>query len=145
MRGAFYRNVVRIQRCVTMNQIRGIFGLTSDDSIGKISFPAVQAAPVFHDTFPDLFSNVTETARQDTRCLVPCAIDQDPYFRMARDVAPRLGHRKPALIESRFVPSLQGEDSNGKMSGKMSASQGTSAIFLSDTEKDIKHKTICLG
>jgi tryptophanyl-tRNA synthetase len=41
------------------------------------------------------------------RCLVPCAIDQDPYFRMARDVAPRLGHAKPALIESRFFPALQ--------------------------------------
>ena len=41
------------------------------------------------------------------RCLIPCAIDQDPYFRMTRDVAPRLGHHKPALIESRFFPALQ--------------------------------------
>ena len=24
--------------------------------------------------------------------LIPCAIDQDPYFRMTRDVAPRLGY-----------------------------------------------------
>lgn len=29
-------------RCVTMNQVKGIFGLTSDDYIGKISFPATQ-------------------------------------------------------------------------------------------------------
>ncbi len=41
------------------------------------------------------------------RCLIPCAIDQDPYFRMTRDVAPRMGHHKPALIESRFFPALQ--------------------------------------
>ena len=41
------------------------------------------------------------------RCLIPCAIDQDPYFRMTRDVAPRLGHKKTALIESRFFPALQ--------------------------------------
>ena len=32
---------------------------------------------------------------------------QDPYFRMARDVAPRIGYQKPALIESSFFPALQ--------------------------------------
>jgi tryptophanyl-tRNA synthetase len=32
---------------------------------------------------------------------------QDPYFRMTRDVAPRLGYSKPALIESTFFPALQ--------------------------------------
>ncbi len=30
-------------RCVTMNQVRGIFGFTMEDNIGKIAFPAVQA------------------------------------------------------------------------------------------------------
>ena len=59
---------------------------------------------------------------------------QDPYFRMTRDVAPRIGHQKPALIESRFFPALQGD------SGKMSASDTTSAIFVSDTPKQIKDK-----
>lgn len=77
--GAFYRNIIRIQRCVTMNQVRGIFGLTQDDNIGKIAFPAVQAAPSFPDTFPHIFGN-----RKDVRCLIPCAIDQDPYFRYMR-------------------------------------------------------------
>ncbi|KAL0406485.1 UNVERIFIED_CONTAM: Tryptophan--tRNA ligase, cytoplasmic [Sesamum latifolium] len=32
---------------------------------------------------------------------------QDPYFRMTRDVAPRIGYHKPALIESSFFPALQ--------------------------------------
>jgi len=127
--GAFYRNIVRIQRCVSMNQVRGIFGFSMDDYIGKIAFPAVQAAPSFPDTFPHIFGT-----RKDVRCLIPCAIDQDPYFRMTRDVAPRLGHHKPALIESRFFPALQGE------SGKMSASDTNSAIFVSDSPKDIKNK-----
>eukprot|EP00887_Chlorella_sp_A99_P007053 scaffold2.g7053.t1 len=117
--GEFYRNVLRIQRCVTMNQVRGIFGFTQDDIIGKIAFPAVQAAPSFADSFPLMFGS-----RKDIKCLIPCAIDQDPYFRMTRDVAPRLGQLKPALIESRFFPALQGE------SGKMSASDENSAIFI---------------
>ena len=33
-------------RCVTMNQVRGIFGFTQEDNIGKIAFPAVQASCV---------------------------------------------------------------------------------------------------
>jgi tryptophanyl-tRNA synthetase len=85
-----------------MSQIRGIFGFTESDSIGKIAFPAVQAAPCFPSSFPHMFGT-----RTDLRCLIPCAIDQDPYFRMTRDVAPKLRHHKPALIESRFFPALQ--------------------------------------
>uniref|UniRef100_A0A7S0YEQ1 Tryptophan--tRNA ligase, cytoplasmic n=1 Tax=Polytomella parva TaxID=51329 RepID=A0A7S0YEQ1_9CHLO len=127
--GAFYRNIVRIQRCVTMNQVKGIFGFTMEENIGKIAFPAVQAAPSFSDCFPHMFGN-----RTNVRCLIPCAIDQDPYFRMTRDVAPRIDRQKPALIESRFFPALQGE------SGKMSASDTTSAIFVSDSPKQISDK-----
>ena len=68
-------------RAVTMNQVRGIFGFTMESSIGKIAFPAVQAAPSFPTSFPHMFGN-----RRDIRCLIPCAIDQDPYFRMTRFV-----------------------------------------------------------
>jgi tryptophanyl-tRNA synthetase len=132
--GAFYRNVVRIQRCVTMNQVRGIFGFSMEDHIGKISFPAIQAAPSFPDCFPHIFGTAAECGAGKVRCLIPCAIDQDPYFRMTRDVASRIGHAKPALIESRFFPALQGE------SGKMSASDPNSAIFVNDTPKQIKDK-----
>lgn len=74
--GAFYRTIIDIQRCVSMNQVRGIFGLTQDDNIGKIGFPAVQAAPSFPGVFPHIFGS-----KKDVRCLIPCAIDQDPYFR----------------------------------------------------------------
>ena len=44
-------------RCVTFNQIRGIFGLTPEDNIGKISFPAIQAAPSFPSSFPHMFGD----------------------------------------------------------------------------------------
>jgi len=53
---------------------------------------------------------------------------------MTRDVAPRLGFHKPALMHSKFFPALQGAQS------KMSASVTTSAIFLTDTEKTIEDK-----
>merc|ERR1719362_171467 len=67
-------------------------------------------------------------------CLIPCAIDQDPYFRMTRDIAPVLKCKKPALILSKFFPALQGAKS------KMSASDANSSIFLTDTPKQIKNK-----
>jgi len=127
--GAFYRNIHRIQRLVTMNQVRGIFGLSPDDNIGKIMFPSIQAAPAFPDSFPHMFGS-----RKDVRCLIPCAIDQDPYFRLTRDVAPRIGHNKPSLIEAKFFPALQGE------SGKMSASKASSAILVTDSAKQVKDK-----
>ncbi|KAF3943390.1 hypothetical protein CMV_030050 [Castanea mollissima] len=127
--GAFYRNMVEISKRVTCNQVVGIFGFIGEDHIGKYSFPPVQAAPSFPSSFPHLFSG-----KDNLRCLIPCAIDQDPYFRMTRDVAPRIGYHKPALIESLFFPALQGE------TGKMSASDPNSAIYVTDSEKVIKNK-----
>ncbi|XP_061364967.1 tryptophan--tRNA ligase, cytoplasmic [Gastrolobium bilobum] len=127
--GAFYKNMADIAKRVTYNQAVGIFGFAGEDHIGKVSFPPVQAAPSFPSSFPHLFSG-----KENLRCLIPCAIDQDPYFRMTRDVAPRLGYHKVALIESLFFPALQGE------TGKMSASDPNSAIYVTDSAKDIKNK-----
>lgn len=73
--------MIRIQKCVTFNQVKGIFGFGDSDPIGKIAFPAVQTTPSFSTTFPFIFGN------KKVQCLIPCAIDQDPYFRMTRDVA----------------------------------------------------------
>ncbi|KAH8278658.1 hypothetical protein KR018_006655 [Drosophila ironensis] len=125
---AMYQNIIRIQKCVTFNQVKGIFGFGDSDIIGKIGFPAAQAAPAISSTFPFLFGN------KKVHCLIPCAIDQDPYFRMTRDVAPRLGFPKCALIHSTFFPALQGAKT------KMSASDTNSAVYLTDTPKQIKNK-----
>uniref|UniRef100_A0A0B6ZCA4 Tryptophan--tRNA ligase, cytoplasmic n=1 Tax=Arion vulgaris TaxID=1028688 RepID=A0A0B6ZCA4_9EUPU len=126
---AFYRTIVQIQKHVTFNQVKGIFGFGESDNIGKIAFPAVQAAPSFSSAFPHIFNG-----KPDLPCLIPCAIDQDPYFRMTRDVAPRLNLQKPALIHSIFFPSLQGATS------KMSSSDPNSSIILTDTPAQIKNK-----
>jgi tryptophanyl-tRNA synthetase len=53
---------------------------------------------------------------------------------MTRDVAPRLNFPKCALLHSIFFPALQGAQS------KMSASDVTSSIFLTDTAAEIKDK-----
>ncbi|XP_033130901.1 tryptophan--tRNA ligase, cytoplasmic-like isoform X1 [Brassica rapa] len=128
--GTFYENTLKIGKCVTVNKANAIFGFAGEDPVGKMGFPPVQAAPSFASSFQHLFLGKDN----NLRCLIPCAIDQDPYFRMTRDVAPRLDYSKPALIESKFLPSLKG------VNGKMSASNPNSAIYVTDTTKDIKKK-----
>ena len=127
--GAFDHNVVRISRFITVNQSKGTFGFNDSDSVGKLHFVSIQAAPSFSNSFPHIFGN-----RSDIPCLIPCAIDQDPYFRQTRDVAVRLKYPKPSLIHSKFFPALQGAQT------KMSASNENSSIFMHDTPNQIKNK-----
>uniref|UniRef100_A0A0R3RQH7 Tryptophan--tRNA ligase, cytoplasmic n=1 Tax=Elaeophora elaphi TaxID=1147741 RepID=A0A0R3RQH7_9BILA len=126
---SFFTNILKIWKLVTLNQARSIFGFTGEDSMGKAAFPSIEAAPCFSSSFPLIFGN-----RSDIPCIIPCAIDQDPYFRMCRDVAPRLKYPKPAMIYSSFLPALQGAQS------KMAASDATTCIYLDDTAKQIKNK-----
>ena len=124
-----YPTILKIQKATTYNQVRGIFGFTMSDNIGKSSFPAVQACPSFPCSF-----NIPLKGNMKMPCLIPCAIDQDAYFRMTRDVAPRLGYHKPSLIHCKFFPPLQGQG------GKMSASLANTAVYVTDTAKQIKDK-----
>eukprot|EP00743_Colponemidia_sp_Colp-15_P016430 GILK01020050.1.p1 GENE.GILK01020050.1~~GILK01020050.1.p1 ORF type:complete len:315 (+),score=50.75 GILK01020050.1:83-1027(+) len=127
--GTMYKTIARIEKATTASQVRGCFGFKGEDNVGKWMFPAIQAAPSFSVCFPHLFPN----PKKNVYCLIPQAIDQDPYFRLTRDIAPRLGFLKPALIHSKFFPGLSGS------AGKMSSSVGA-AVFLTDTEKQIKTK-----
>jgi tryptophanyl-tRNA synthetase len=137
--GRMYPNIVRIWKAVTVNQVNGVFGFDSSSNIGKVAFPAIQAAPSFGSSFPNVLGGGKANAAT-LACLIPCAIDQDPYFRLTRDIAHKLVPRhhplqgKPALIHSKFFPPLQGAQ------GKMSSSDTNSAIFLTDSPEDIERK-----
>ncbi|KAI5454976.1 tryptophan--tRNA ligase [Naganishia albida] len=129
MGGAFYKNVLRIAKSTPQSQSKGTFGFTEFDNIGKYHFVAVQAAPSFSNSFPQIFGD-----NHSVPCLIPCAIDQDPYFRLTRDAAQKLKYPKPCLIHCKFLPALQGAQS------KMSASDANTAIYMSDTPNQIKNK-----
>ncbi|EGW32515.1 tryptophanyl-tRNA synthetase [Spathaspora passalidarum NRRL Y-27907] len=129
MGGAFYENVVRTSRQITTSTAKAVFGFQDSDCIGKIHFASIQIATAFPSSFPDVLGLPAKTP-----CLIPCAIDQDPYFRVCRDVADKLKFSKPALIHAKFFPALQGA------STKMSASDQTSSIFMDDTPKLIQKK-----
>ena len=99
------------------------------DNIGKIHFVSIQAAPAFSNSFPQIFGTASNIP-----ALIPCAIDQDPYFRLTRDVAVNLQYPKPALLHAKFFPALQGPQT------KMSASDVNSSIYMTDTPAQIKNK-----
>lgn len=130
---SFYHNVVKIARGITISTSKATFGFKNEDNIGKVHFVAIQAAPSFSNSFPQIFGD-----RADIPALIPCAIDQDPYFRLTRDVAHKLKYPKPALIHGKFIPSLGGAQI------KMSASIDTSSIYMSDTLKKLTTK-VCSG
>lgn len=64
-----YPMMLEIQKRVTFNQTRGIFGFNPSDNIGKIAFPACQAAPSFAEAFPGIFG--TSEGVKTTKCLIP--------------------------------------------------------------------------
>lgn len=125
-----YPNICKFQKKTTFNQAKGAFGFVGSSNIGQVSFCAIQAVPSFSSTFKKLFGG------RKMRCLIPCAIDQDPYFRVTRHVADveEFGEFKPYLIHCKFVSGLKGAGT------KMSASITSSAIFLDDTPDQVRTK-----
>jgi tryptophanyl-tRNA synthetase len=61
-------------------------------------------------------------------------VDQDPHFRIARDVYPKLGFYKPAIMHKIMFPSLAG------MSNVMSSSAGGVIITASDSPAEVQNK-----
>ncbi len=121
-----YPIAIQVAKRVTFSTAKAVFGFDNSTNIGSIFFTSMQAAPAF---LPSV------EAGKNVPCLIPCAIDQDPHFRVARDVAPLLGYYKPALIHCKMVPSLAGGD-------KMSASAPQTSIFTTDAPKAAKKKVM---
>jgi tryptophanyl-tRNA synthetase len=65
-----YPNVIRVQKALTLNQIKGVFGFNDSDPVGKFAYPPIQAVPSFCNTFPHIFGS-----RKNVPSLIPCAID----------------------------------------------------------------------
>ncbi|CAK7268197.1 tryptophan--tRNA ligase [Sporothrix epigloea] len=136
----FLMNAWEFSRLVTFNQVRGAFGFDGSSNIGKIFFPSVQCVAGFATSYPEIWSDTPSNVRTKEiakiDCLIPMGIDQDPYFRLLRDNSHRMRYPspKPALIHSKFLTALQGAG------GKMSSSNPNSAIFMTDSGKQIKNK-----
>eukprot|EP00792_Barthelona_sp_PAP020_P001038 TRINITY_DN1170_c0_g1_i1.p1 TRINITY_DN1170_c0_g1~~TRINITY_DN1170_c0_g1_i1.p1 ORF type:complete len:395 (+),score=106.72 TRINITY_DN1170_c0_g1_i1:32-1216(+) len=136
-----YPSIRAIRKEVSVHYNDCVFGINFNNSLGKIAWPSVQEAPCFSQCFPIVLERCIDAAKEKTKkpivpCLVPCAIDQDNYFRQIRKVAVKVKPKqyKPALIHSKFLPALFTEA--GK--GKMSASAKSTCIYVTDSEEEVK-------
>jgi tryptophanyl-tRNA synthetase len=114
---ALYEIAVKVAKHINFSTVRAVFGFEESSNIGIIFFPAMQAVPAFLES---------ELTGERVPCLIPAAIDQDPYWRVTRDVASKLGYYKPSQIHCKFLPGL------GK-GGKMSSSIPETCIFMKDS------------
>jgi tryptophanyl-tRNA synthetase len=122
--GIMYKQAVRVAKKITFSTVKATFGFTNSTNLGSVFYTAMQAVPAF---LPSVL------AGKNIPCLIPLGFDQDPHFRLSRDVMQKLGYYKPAILHCRFLPGLT-------EGGKMSASEAETAIYTTDTPEQVKTK-----
>ena len=105
--------------------MKAVFGFEPSTNIGLVFYTALQTVPCFWPSWAE---------GREVPCLIPCGIDQDPHFRVTRDIAEGLGYPKPALLHSQMVPGLLGD---AVMSTTNAAEN---ALFLNDPPKVVEKK-----
>ncbi|MBI2630451.1 tryptophan--tRNA ligase [Candidatus Pacearchaeota archaeon] len=121
-----YPEALKIAKKINFSTVKAAFGFTNENNIGEIFYTSMQAVPAI---LPSVIK------KENIPCLIPLAVDQDPHFRVARDVYPKLGFYKPAIIHGIFLPPLAGT------TGKMGSSDGEeTAIYTTDTPEQVEKK-----
>lgn len=122
-----YNFAINLSRLVTSRYVGTIFGKEALDNSGKAFYrSAVQLAQILLPQLPE-FGGAKNT-------LIPVGIDQHPYILLARDVAKKAKFIPPSEIIFQFQNSLLNPLE------KMSGSKPRTAIFLTDTEDEIREK-----
>ncbi|MFT4326169.1 MAG: tryptophan--tRNA ligase [Candidatus Woesearchaeota archaeon] len=108
----------------TFNEFKAVYG---EISPGKMSASLLQSADMLHPMLPEFEGPIP--------VLVPVGTDQDPHLRLTRDIIKKVKEKNLKNISSTyhvFVPGLGG--------GKMSSSDATSFVALTDDYNTIKKK-----
>ena len=114
-----YPIAAKVAKKINFSNTKATFGFTNETNIGMIFYTSLQSAPCFIEDKP---------------VLIPLGVDQDPHFRLTRDIAPKIGKPKPALIHNIMIPSLEGPG------GKMSASDENGTVYTTDAPNVVKKK-----
>jgi len=114
-----YPIAAQVAKKINFSNTKATFGFTNDTNIGMIFYTSLQSAPCFIEDKP---------------VLIPLGVDQDPHFRLTRDIAQKIGKQKPALIHNIMIPSLEGPG------GKMSASDDKGTVYTTDSPDMVKKK-----
>jgi tyrosyl-tRNA synthetase len=135
----YWKNVVRVAQNVTLDRARraiSIMGRTSKDLVqtATILYPMMQVADIF-------WLDVD---------ICQLGIDQRRANILAREVAEKLGRKKPVAVHHHMLMGLDGlktpegydEDAavDGEIASKMSKSKPETSIFVHDRREDILRK-----
>jgi len=114
-----YPIAAQVAKKINFSNTKAVFGFGNETNVGMIFYTSLQSAPCFIE---------------DSPVLIPLGVDQDPHFRITRDIAPKIGKPKPALIHNIMIPALSGPG------GKMSASSENETIYTTDSPEVVKKK-----
>jgi tryptophanyl-tRNA synthetase len=123
---ALYPLAIRVARKIPYSTVKAVFGFEPSTNIGLVFYTALQTVPCFWPSWAE---------GRTVPCLIPCGIDQDPHFRVTRDIAEGLGYPKPALLHSQMIPGLLGEAAMST-----SGDRPDNALFLNDPPDVVDRK-----
>jgi len=129
-RKEYWEKVIRIAKKTTLKRVKRamtIMGRREDEAeldSSKIIYPFMQVADIF-----DMGIDVALGG-----------MDQRHAHMLARDVADKLGYGKPVAVHTVILAGLKGSGRMDPIEAKMSKSKEGSAIFVDDTEEEIRRK-----
>tara|TARA_Y100000310_G_scaffold345665_1_gene467949 strand:- start:8944 stop:10032 length:1089 start_codon:yes stop_codon:yes gene_type:complete len=120
----YYTFAFELTKNITKKTYEAIYGHLD---LGKLSANFLQYADILHLQLKEYFGEMPS--------VTGIGLEQDPHARACRDLAKRLHYKLqlPSFIYFQHQSGLQ----EGK---KMSASEHDTAIFLSDTEEQVRRK-----
>jgi len=122
---SYYRLANMLANHATFNEFKAVYG---EISPGKMASALLQAADMLHPQLKEFEGSPIPT-------IVPVGADQDPHIRLARDLSQRIREFRFTQLSStyhKFIPGLKG--------GKMSSSDPTSFIALTDSPDEAANK-----
>jgi len=121
---SYYRLQNLLAKYATFNEFKAVYG---EINPGKMVSSLLQASDMLHTQLPEFEGTCP--------VVIPVGIDQDPHIRLTRDISKRIKDFKFIPISSTynlFMPGLGG--------GKMSSSDPSSFIALTDSPKEVETK-----
>ncbi|MEM0470804.1 MAG: tyrosine--tRNA ligase [Candidatus Anstonellales archaeon] len=125
----YWRLVLQIGNSSTVNRVKRtltIMGREESDSnpVSFFIYPLMQAA--------DIFKLEVDIAH--------AGMDQRKVHMLAVDVAEKINREKPVCLHTHLIPALDYDGRMDIVDAKMSKSKENSAIFIHDSEEEIRRK-----
>jgi len=121
---AYYSLAEKASRYITFNEVKAIYGNITP---AKLTSALLQFSDIVHAQLDEFEGK--------TNIVVPVGIDQEPHLRLCSDIIQRIKDHKFIPVSSTyniFLPGLKG--------GKMSSSDPTSYVALTDAPEEATNK-----